>query len=121
MTLRARFAMVRNQTPPIENIGERKVAQKDWYLFFTNLYTAVTDGLPQSEEEVTIGASPAIYSAIIRGQAHVGGGNVSSVEFSRDGTNWYDAGIVEGFVEMDRADSIRITYAVAPTVTFFPM
>lgn len=121
MTLRARFAMVRNQTPPIENIGERKVAQKDWYLFFTNLYTAVTDGLPQAEEGALIGASPAIYTAVIRGQVHVGGGNVSSVEFSRDGTNWYDAGIVEGFVEMDRADSIRITYAVAPTLTFFPM
>lgn len=121
MTLRARFAMVRNQTPPIEKIGERPVAQKDWYLFFTNLYTAATDGLPQPEEEVEFGASPAIYTAIIRGQAHIGGGNVSAVEFSRDGTNWYDTGIVEGFVEMDRTDSIRITYSVAPTLTFFPM
>ncbi len=121
MTLRARFAMVRNQTPPIENIGDRKVAQKDWYLFFTNLYTAVTDGLPQTEEEVSFGASPALYTATIRGQAHIGGGTVSAVEFSRDGTTWYDTGIVEGFVEMDRTDSLRITYSVAPTVTFFPM
>jgi hypothetical protein len=121
MTLRARFAMVRNQTPPTERIGERAVSQKDWYLFFTNLYTAVTDGLPQPEEEVTIDASPAVYTAVIRGQAHIGGGNVSSVEFSRNGTDWYDTGLVDGFVEMDKADSLRITYTVLPTVTFFPM
>jgi len=121
MTLRASFAMVRNQTPPVDRIGERVIAQKDWYLFFTNLFKAATDGLPQPEEEVTIGTSPAVYVAVIRGQAHIGGGNVSSVEFSRDGSNWYDTGIVEGFVEMDRADSLRITYTVAPTVTFFPM
>ena len=113
--------MVRSQTPPTETVGERRVFQKDWFLFLTNLYTAVTEGLPQPEEEVSIGATPAIYTAIIRGQAHVGGGNVSAVEFSRDGSNWYDTGIVEGFVEMDRTDSIRITYAVAPTVTYFPM
>jgi hypothetical protein len=121
MTLRARFAMVRNQTPPVENIGDRRVAQKDWFLFFTNLYTAVTDGLPQPEEAATVSASPAIYTAVILGQAHIGGGTVSLIEFSRNGTNWYDTGIVKGFVQMDRADSIRITYTVLPTLTFFPM
>lgn len=121
MTLRARFAMVRNQTPPIDSIGDRRIAQKDWYLFFTNLYTAVTDGLPQTEEAVDIGASPATYTAIIRGQAHIAGGNVSLVEFSRDGTTWYDTGLVAGFVDMDKADLLRITYTVIPTVTFFPM
>jgi hypothetical protein len=118
MTLRARFAMVRNQMPIVM---ERALAQKDWYLFFTNLYTAVTDGLPQPEEEAAITASPYVYTAVIRGQAHVDGGTVSLIEFSRDGTTWYDAGITAGFITMDRADSLRIAYAVAPTVTFFPM
>ena len=118
MTLRARFAMVRSQTPVIT---DRVMMQKDWYLFFTNLFTAATDGLPQPEEEVSIGTSPAIYTAVIRGQAHIGGGNVSSIEFTRNGDDWFDTGLVAGFVEMDRADSIRITYTVVPTVTFFPM
>lgn len=121
MTLRARFAMVRSQTPPMEDVGGRRMAQKDWFLFFTNLYTAVTDGMSQPAEASVLGASPAVYTAVIRGQAHVGGGNVSLVEFSRDGTNWYDTGIVEGFVEMNTADSLRITYTVVPTLTFFPM
>lgn len=97
------------------------MAQKDWFLFFTNLYTAVTDGIPQTEEEQVLPASPGVIVAVIRGQAHIGGGNVSLVEFSRNGTDWYDTGLVEGFVEMDRGDSIRITYTVAPIVTFFPM
>lgn len=118
MTLRARFAMTRNQTPIV---GPGALAQKDWFIFFYNLYLAVTEGLPQEEEEVTISASPAIYTSVIRGQAHVGGGTVSAVEFSRNGTDWYDTGLTQGFIEMDRTDHLRITYAVAPTVTFFPM
>lgn len=121
MTLLARFAMVRNQTPPVEDIGGRKVAQKDWYLFFTNLYTAVTDGMSQTAVPLTIAASPAIYTAVIRGQAHIGGGTVSLIEFSRDGKNWFDTGIVKGFVTMNAVDNLRITYTVAPTLTFFPM
>lgn len=118
MTLRARFAMVRNQTPIL---GANELAQKDWYLFFTNLWTAVTNGLPQAEEAVTVGTSPMTYTAIIRGQAHVTGGTVSVIEFSRDGTNWYDTAITAGFVQMDAGDFLRVTYAVAPTITYFPM
>lgn len=121
MTLRARFAMVRNQTPPTERIGGLAVAQKDWYLFFSNLYTAVIEGLPQTEEGITLSASPFVYTAVIRGQAHVGGGTVSAIEFSRDGTHWYNTGLTQGFVQMDRTDHLRVTYTVAPTITFFPM
>ncbi len=118
MSLRSRFAMVRNQTPMVI---ERAITQKDWYLFFTNLYTAVTDGLPQPEEAATITASPMTYTAVIRGQANISGGTVSVIEFSRNGTDWYDTGITTGFVQMNRSDLIRITYAVAPNITFFPM
>lgn len=118
MSLRASFAMTRNQTPIV---GAGGLSQKDWFIFFYNLYLAVTEGKPQPEEAVEIGASPAVYQAIIRGQSHIVGGNVSAVEFSRNGTTWYDTGLVEGFVEMDARDHLRITYSVAPTVTFFPM
>jgi hypothetical protein len=118
MTLRARFAMVRNQTPII---GAGTLTQKDWYLFFTNLWTAVTEGMPQTEEAVPIEASPMTYTAVIRGQAHIGGGTISVIEFSRDGTNWYDTGMTAGFVQMDKGDLLRVTYAVAPTINYFPM
>jgi hypothetical protein len=118
MSLRARFAMMRNQMPIVM---ERAMAQKDWYLFFSNLYTAVTDGLPQPEEEITLTASPMSYTAVIRGQANISGGTVSVIEFSRNGADWYDTGMTAGFVQMDRGDLIRVTYAVAPNLVFFPM
>lgn len=110
--------MARNQMPIVM---ERALAQKDWYLFFTNLYTAVIDGMPQPPEQMTIGVSPAVYTAVIRGQAHIGGGTVSAIEFSRDGTTWFNVGVTSGFIQMDTADSIRITYTILPTLTYFPM
>ncbi|HEX2243745.1 MAG TPA: hypothetical protein VHK27_10920, partial [Gammaproteobacteria bacterium] len=67
------------------------------------------------------GASPFVYQAVIRGQAHIGGGTVSAVEFSRNGSTWYPAGITQGFVQMDARDSLRVTYTVAPSITFVPM
>jgi len=118
MSLRARFAMTRNQTPIV---AQGAIAQKDWYIFFYNLYLAVTEGSPQPEEVIPLTASPMTYTAVIRGQAHIGGGTVSVIEFSRDGTNWYDTGMTEGFVQMDRGDQLRVTYSVAPTINYFPM
>lgn len=118
MSLLARFAMTRNQTPLL---GPNGVAQKDWYIFFYNLYLAVTEGLPQPASVITLSASPMTYTAVIRGQVHIGGGTVSVIEFSRDGTNWYDTGMTRGFVQMDRNDAIRVAYSVAPTITYFPM
>lgn len=118
MGLLARFAMTRNQTPIVATEG---LAQKDWYIFFYNLYLAVTEGMPQAQEVIPIGASPFVYISVIKGQMHIAGGTVSLVEFSRDGTNWFGAGITAGFVTMDARDQLRITYTVAPTLNYFPM
>jgi hypothetical protein len=118
MSLLARFAMVRNQTPLL---GPNGAAQKDWYIFFYNLYLAVTEGLPQAATALTVTTSPMTYAAVIRGQVHIEGGTVSVIEFSRNGTDWYDTGITAGFVQMDKGDRLRVTYSVAPTITYFPM
>lgn len=118
MTLRASFPMMLNQVPIVMTGG---LSQQDWYIFLVNLYRSATEGLPQPEEAVTLEASPMVYLAVIRGQAHVGGGTVSAVEFSRNGSDWYDAGITEGFVQMDKGDFLRVTYSIAPTITYFPM
>lgn len=119
MSLLARFAMVRPQTPVIGGPGGS--FQKDWYLFLTNLYSAVIEGLPQAEEALTISASPMTYTAVIRGQALIEGGTVSVIEFSRNGRDWYDTGTASGFVQMDTGDRLRVTYSVAPTIVYFPM
>lgn len=110
--------MARSQAPLV---GPGGLAAKDWYVFFYNLYNAVTEGLPQEGEVVTLAASPFSYQAVIRGQAHIGGGTVSAIEFSRDALTWYSAGITQGFVQLDARDYLRVTYSVAPTITFFPM
>lgn len=118
MALRAFFQMVRSQSPLV---SERAMAAKDWFLFFTNLYTAVTAGLPQPVETLTLGVSPFDYTAVIRGQLNIAGGTVSAVSLSRDGTTFYSAGLTAGFVQMDAGDIARVTYTVAPTLTYFPM
>lgn len=118
MALRARFNMTVSTFPLIQAGG---IAARDWYVFFYNLYNAVTEGLPQEEVELELTASPFPYQAVIRGQAHVGGGTVSQIEFSRNGRDWYDTGITQGFVQMDARDFLRVTYSAPPTITYFPM
>lgn len=118
MAFRALFQMVRSQSPML---GEGRIALKDWYVFFYSLYNAVTQGLPQAEGAITPTGSPFVYQALLRGQFLVAGGTVSAVEFSRDGTTFYNAGITAGFVQMDAGDQVRVTYTVAPTLTFVPM
>lgn len=117
MAFRALFQMVRSQSP----IASTGLAAKDWYVFFYTLYNAVTQGLPQAEAAITLGASPFTYQAVLRGQFLVVGGTVSAVAFSRDRTIFYNAGITAGFVQMDAGDQVRVTYSVAPTLTFVPM
>ena len=118
MALRAFFQMVRSQAPVL---GEGRIAAKDWYVFFYNLYNAVTQGLPQPVETLTLGASPFDYTAVIRGQLNVAGGTVSAISLSRDGTTFFTAGLTAGFVQMNTGDVARVTYTVAPTLTYFPM
>lgn len=118
MAFRALFQMVRSQSPML---GEARMAAKDWYVFFYTLYNAVTQGLPQAEAALTLTASPFVYQALIRGQLLVAGGTVTVIEFSRNHTTFYTLGTITGFVQMDAGDQVRVTYAVAPTLTFFPM
>lgn len=90
---------------------------KDWYFFFSGIFK----GLPPAfVEPVVIGASPYSYSALRQGALIVSGGTVSLIEFSRDGITYYDTGQTSGMFPINASDVIRITYTVAPTVTFVP-
>lgn len=93
------------------------VTTKDWFFFWAGLYR----GLPPADvEPYTPGVSPDVYSAIKKGSMIVAGGTVSLVEFSRDGTNFYDTGAVAGMFPINASDQLRVTYTVAPTMTFVP-
>lgn len=67
---------------------------------------------------VTVGASPFTYVAPDAGRVVVQGGTVSLIELGRKAT-FVALGITAGVVPVSRGDSVRVTYTVLPTLTFF--
>jgi len=93
------------------------VTNKDWYFFWTGLFRGLA---PAFEVPITPGASPYIYSPDVKGFVILTGGTVSLVEFSRDGTNFYDYGTTQGQFLLNGADQLRVTYTGAPDMVFVP-
>lgn len=90
---------------------------RDWYFFWAGLYRGLP---PENVTEPIAGASPYTYSALRRGSLIVSGGTVSLIEFSRDGTNFYDVGQTSGMFALNATDLLRITHAGAPDLVFVP-
>ncbi len=90
---------------------------KDWYFFWSGLFRGLPPG---NVEPVTVDVSPYTYSAVKRGSMIVSGGTVSLIEFSRDGTTFYDLGQTSGTFPLSASDLIRVTYSVIPDMTFIP-
>lgn len=59
---------------------------------------------------MTIQNTNGVLSAIV-----VAGGTVSLIEYSRDGSSWYPAGLVAGMFALASNDYLKVTYAIAPT------
>lgn len=72
-------------------------------------------------QAITVGASPYSYQAPSSGSVFISGGTVNAVAFSRDGTTFIGAGVTAGIVPVRKKDIVRVTYTVAPTMTFVPM
>lgn len=98
-------------------VGRERTTSKDWYFFFAGLFQGLA---PEAEVAVTLTGSPFTFSAPRKGTLIVNGGTVSAVEFSRNGTTFYTTGATAGMFTVNKSDLLRITYAVAPTVTFVP-
>jgi hypothetical protein len=101
---------------PVAVIQGRNTS-KDWYFFWSGLFRGLPPG---NVEPVTVGASPYTYSAAKRGAMIVSGGTVTLIEFSRDGTTYYDMGATSGTFPLSATDLIRVTHAGAPDMTFVP-
>ena len=69
---------------------------------------------------ITPGASPYTYTSSFDGAVIVNGGTVSAIAFSRDGTTFFTTGQTAGMFPMSRGDALKVTYTVAPTMTFAP-
>lgn len=123
MAIKAKFAMSRPEMPLVVKIGAAPAVtiQKDWYLFLVSVYNGVTQGLPQTEVALTVGASPFTYQALIKGQVIISGGTVSAIAISRDGVTFYSTGEITGTFQLCAGDRVRVTHTGAPSMTFFPM
>jgi hypothetical protein len=108
------FNRIPNFTVPLSNAG---VTSKDWFFFFTGLFRGLA---PENVSDVTLGPTPYIYTAPVKGFVIIQGGTVSQVEFSRDGVTLYDTGQTAGIFPLNAADQLTITYSAPPTVTFVP-
>lgn len=71
---------------------------------------------------VTPGASPYTYQNTSGrpGDMIVSGGAVSAIDFSRNNATFYIVGVVSGVFSLSAYDFLRVTYTVAPTMTFIP-
>jgi hypothetical protein len=110
----SQFNLVPTYQVPL--IMERQTT-RDWYFFFTGLFRGLP---PENESPVVLDASPATFSAPRKGSVIVQGGTVSSIQFSRNGVDFYDVGAVAGMFTVNAADVLRITYSSVPTVVFVP-
>lgn len=74
------------------------------------------------EQTISVGASPFVYQNTNNYSVDViiSGGSVSLIEFSRDGTSWYDVGFTSGIVRLSPGDRIRVTYTNAPNMVAIP-
>lgn len=86
-----------------------------WFRFFQRL-----DGKGPAAAAQTVGTSPATLSFSKNGFITVQGGTVSLIEYRRGTSGTFtNIGVIAGPVPVRNGDSVRITYTVVPTVTFF--
>lgn len=86
-----------------------------WYRFFQGVWNGTP---PQTEQGLTVTASPFSYVAPRKGFVILTGGTVSAVSFTRTAT--YPTGQTAGIFPVSQGDTLNVTYSVKPTLTFVP-
>lgn len=87
-----------------------------WFLFLQQVFQRVANSgaVPAA---VAVGASPFTYQAAGDGNLIVTGGTVTLIEYGRGGV-FTTTGITVGVIPIFNGDSVRVTHAGAPTMTF---
>jgi hypothetical protein len=70
----------------------------------------------QAPKAVTLGASPATYTATYRQALHITGGTVSAISLARSGTSLALAATTN-LIELSAGDQVTVTYTALPTTT----
>lgn len=86
-----------------------------WFRFFERL-----SGKGPAAETVSVTGSPKTIAIGQNGFLTVSGGTVSAIEYRRGTSGAFASiGATSGPVPVRNGDSVKITYTVAPTVTFY--
>jgi hypothetical protein len=105
-------------TAPIPNplipISSETGVSQQWYQYFQSL-----SGAPGAGSSITMGPSPFTYPVPDQGVVMIGGGTVSAVVITR-GRDSFSTGLTSGAFPLGKGDVVRVTYSVAPTMTFLP-
>lgn len=67
----------------------------------------------------TVGASPYVFTATVRGSMAVFGGTVSAISIGRGATN-VNPGLLSGIFPLSAGDTLTVTYTAVPTMDFIP-
>jgi hypothetical protein len=75
-----------------------------------------------ASSNIAVGASAFVYqnTGLNPENVLVSGGTVTTIELSRDGSTFFVVGIIAGQFHLAQGDKLRVTYAVAPTMTRMP-
>lgn len=83
---------------------------------------SVASSSPSATSGITPTGSPFTYqntdSTII--SVLISGGTGITIEFSRDGSNYYGVGLLGGEYLLSPSDRLRVSYTLAPTMTRVP-
>jgi hypothetical protein len=71
---------------------------------------------------LTVGASPFVFHNTNAYPVDIitNSGTVTSIEFSRDNTTFYNTGTISGIINLSANDYIRVTYTVLPNMIAIP-
>lgn len=76
---------------------------------------------PPAASSIAVGPSPFSFSNPFPGNVTLSAGTVSLIELSRDGATFFSTGLLGRIFFLCPADVLRITYLVAPVMTWFPV
>ena len=68
---------------------------------------------------LTASSSPYSYTTIVAGSIIVDGGTVTKIQYIR-GSASITLAVLNGKLELQPSDTVKVTYTVAPTLTFLP-
>jgi hypothetical protein len=108
------------EQPSITQDSHFEVRQGEFNQFiYPDIQQPLVDKSGAPPVPVTVTASPFSYTADRDGFLVVQGGTVTKQEYGRTGT-FTDVGLLNSMLPILLGDIIRVTYTVAPTITFIP-